>query len=860
MLPTVVAATAAPASAPAHLDRGDARVSGTISSIAVLTSLAAQLSIAWCARLQPEHMGARMRWNARWASVAGGLAVAALVGLYFIHSLEGWGVVFCLLLPNVYIASSLLQAFIVEATQTEDLSVVGWSSAIFQTIGSLVGSLMGAEAETSTFLLLAALLLLLQLFISITATLCIVGWKGNIEDGAASGLRWESHSYHHLRHRMRREVDGNDQPLLDPLDRVDIMKDARTSGAENRPAAVSTLSGDSICRLLRPSRNISMLLASRFFYECGLAATMVNLYLLEALTGATDTAEAKSWAQKSSWSDAICVAFVSICAARISDRVGRKPIIYGSSALYVGAFIGWPLARGLPRYLFVGVLFGVAHGAQKSVDITLMMDAVSKEVEQRAESSGMSPNGGRGGGGSRSGGIKSKSAAGMVLLWNASSTLGSAVGNWIFGYLWSLGSSDDSSATATTMTLAAALLQYTLPACLFFLVSAAFVWGMRTEDVAAERITVTGGFFDGSPNGYVGTVTVWRRQFGRSVTRLTFVMVAEFEPTVLPVNNKGFGGGCWYNGDLWVCWPNQVIALRPPGSIGLGVDNKKNTWRVCRHIDDRKFNDLHHVDVCPRGIFVANTGFESIDRFSHDGELVSRRQLVVDLQIDPESKHRGGREIDDDDTKDLRGVDAHAERRGKDVLHVNYVHARGRGSGNVDTEGEEEGHTVYATCLKTGRVVSWIEGDDTRRRKIVAQLPGTRARPHEGFLGKVDQLSQGRLLVWNSTVDGRVFASDPDTGKPVHSWDLHSMRGPRGWHRGLVLLNDGFLVGSTVLRGDAISWSTWRFDASESRTGVTFVPYSQPEGCKGEGDPCSVIFLTERNGKIFSLLRQPSNI
>ena len=53
-------AAAAPASASAHLDRGDANLSGTISSIAVLASLAAQLSIAARARLHPGHRRRRM--------------------------------------------------------------------------------------------------------------------------------------------------------------------------------------------------------------------------------------------------------------------------------------------------------------------------------------------------------------------------------------------------------------------------------------------------------------------------------------------------------------------------------------------------------------------------------------------------------------------------------------------------------------------------------------------------------------------------------------------------------------------------------------------------------------------------------
>ena len=145
--------------------------------------------------------------------------------------------------------------------------------------------------------------------------------------------------------------------------------------------------------------------------------------------------------------------------------------------------------------------------------------------------------------------------------------------------------------------------------------------------------------------------------------------------------------------------------------------------------------------------------------------------------------------------------------------------------------------------------------------KLRVDLPGDAPRPHEGFLQVVDKVSRNQLLLWNSTVDGHVVASDPDSGAVVRSWDLQNLSGPRGWHRGLVLLKDGFLVGSTAVReADAVSWTRWRFNVSESRTGVTYVPYTYGDtGSTNEqgGKEKSISFLTERSGKVFSLLNMP---
>jgi MFS family permease len=833
------------------LNGADAKVSGIISSVSVLASLAVQLLVASLLRRQSNNKNQRQRWNIHWTVVTGFFASAALAAMYFVQSLVSWSIMFCLLVSAISVSSSLLQAFVVDATLIEERSVVGWASAIFQTVGSLLGSLVISLVDVNTFLLFSTLVLFLQLVVSAISAWSILK-QNNLEDnggisGSGSSDNDNSIGFNGRSHLLPVEVkvkeaeteveveveeeeeeEGN--PLLLVIEHS-AEKKFLTPSLRSSMAAMAT----TVCGRRLPI-NVVKLFASRFFYECALSATMVNLYLLEALTGAADTITAKKWSMYSSWVDTFWVVVVSIFAAKTSDKVGRKPIIYCSCVLYFVAFIGWPLCRGLPSYLLVGCFFGVAHGAQKSVDMTLMMDTVAvaaAAVTKRRSMVEVRPHAA----------TNRESVARMVLLWGVSGTVGRAFGDWIFGYLWSLGGDNKSTAVATSY---AALLQYTLPACILFGATAVSVWAMHVEEDAAEKITVTGGFFDGTPNGYIGIVTVWRQRFGGSVTKLTFNMVQECVPKLFPVDNKGFGGGCWYRGDLWVCWPNRVVALRPGEKDG-------DEWQICRVIDDLNFNDLHHVDVCDRGIFVANTGSETVDTFSHEGRLQSRRWLVKIKEEDEQQYN----------IKDLRDSAAHKERRGNDILHVNYVHASDGGMG-----------AVFATCLKTGQVISF---DDSSQEvhdhhvhvnkhggsKLRVDLPGDAPRPHEGFLQVVDKVSRNQLLLWNSTVDGHVVASDPDSGAVVRSWDLQNLSGPRGWHRGLVLLKDGFLVGSTAVReADAVSWTRWRFNVSESRTGVTYVPYTNMNRDTGStneqgGKEKSISFLTERSGKVFSLLNMP---
>ena len=235
---------------------------------------------------------------------------------------------------------------------------------------------------------------------------------------------------------------------------------------------------------------------------------------------------------------------------------------------------------------------------------------------------------------------------------------------------------------------------------------------------------------------------------------LTFRTIKEYAPETLPVINKGFAGGSWFQGKLYVCWPNRVAEVDPTSD-----------WEISRHLDNPGFNDLHHVHACGDGVWVANTGRDAIDHFGWDFQLRSRTSLVAGATEDGKT--------------DVRDQAAHAARRGKDKEHVNFVtveeEERKAGGASPSTSTR----TVTATLLQSKSIVSIPSGKDQTVQRV-AQL-GKTSPPHEGFVLRFDQ----QLLRWNSTVDGIIVATDPNTGEEIHKWDLSSYPGvPRGWTRG----------------------------------------------------------------------------
>jgi nucleoside-diphosphate-sugar epimerase/NADPH:quinone reductase-like Zn-dependent oxidoreductase/3-oxoacyl-(acyl-carrier-protein) synthase/malonyl CoA-acyl carrier protein transacylase/arylamine N-acetyltransferase len=336
-----------------------------------------------------------------------------------------------------------------------------------------------------------------------------------------------------------------------------------------------------------------------------------------------------------------------------------------------------------------------------------------------------------------------------------------------------------------------------------------------------EDITITGGFFDNSPNAFLGRVTVWRGRQSGKVMALTFRKLKEYKPEKLPVVNKGFAGGSWFQDKLYVCWPNRLAEVDPASD-----------WKIVRHLDNAGFNDLHHVHACKEGLWVANTGMDSVDYLDWDFQLRARISVVAGAKEDGKT--------------DVRSQVEHDSRRGKDKEHVNFV----------TVEGEEQkaggGTTVTATLLQSKRIVRVHKEQPLQ---IIAQLSPT-SPPHEGFM-----LCSRENTRWNSTVDGFIVESNSNTGEVVRRWDLSLYPDvPRGWTRGLCVLRDGFLVGSTVVRDTAENWldqhqSDWNFDVKNSRTAVLFVPFHPKDG-----DTRSVDVMTGRKAKIYSILKTPDNV
>ncbi len=130
-------------------------------------------------------------------------------------------------------------------------------------------------------------------------------------------------------------------------------------------------------------RSFLWLVGSRLFVLAGIAVLtkLVVLYMARSLV--LDANARSFWVPVTSVLVAVTIVLSTLPAARISDRVGRKRVIYASCAF--GA-IGAAIAALAPSVLVaeVGVvLLAIAAGAFLSVDWALMTDIIPKESSGR---------------------------------------------------------------------------------------------------------------------------------------------------------------------------------------------------------------------------------------------------------------------------------------------------------------------------------------------------------------------------------------------------------------------------------------------------------------------------------------------
>ena len=130
-------------------------------------------------------------------------------------------------------------------------------------------------------------------------------------------------------------------------------------------------------------RSYVWLLASRFFFLMG-GAVLVNLILTYLKqTHGLDEDAANSTNLVMLVTIVVANVLAIVPSARLSDRIGRKPVIYASCVIgFVGVGLA-ALAPAIPIAIVGGALFGASAGTFLAVDWALMTDIIPKASSGR---------------------------------------------------------------------------------------------------------------------------------------------------------------------------------------------------------------------------------------------------------------------------------------------------------------------------------------------------------------------------------------------------------------------------------------------------------------------------------------------
>jgi MFS family permease len=126
-------------------------------------------------------------------------------------------------------------------------------------------------------------------------------------------------------------------------------------------------------------RSFLFLVASRFFILGGSAFLIVlQVPYLERSLGMTERDQRALWILGTTIVAVICTAGATIPAARLSQRVGRKRVIYVATAISALGMTIAALAPGPPVLAVGAVLVGIGGGSFLAVDWALLTDVIPK--------------------------------------------------------------------------------------------------------------------------------------------------------------------------------------------------------------------------------------------------------------------------------------------------------------------------------------------------------------------------------------------------------------------------------------------------------------------------------------------------
>ena len=292
-----------------------------------------------------------------------------------------------------------------------------------------------------------------------------------------------------------------------------------------------------------------------------------------------------------------------------------------------------------------------------------------------------------------------------------------------------------------------------------------------------SRILVSGGFFDQT----IGLLTV----IEKTTEGLVVVSDNEIEHPnpEIAVLGKGITGIAIDGDYVWACFSNIIAKVRFSDFVIVDV------------IEDKHFNDLHDITLHKNRLYVANTGYESVDII----DLATKKIERIDLLGEDIRKNRPKYQQNQDSKPHLH--------------HISSI--------TIDDE-----ENIILGMVRQQRILNltkweWIGSKYSSPVHDVEFIDGE---------------------IWFTTVGGLICNS-------VETWNLADYQSEIGWTRGLAVTDEGMYVGTTAIRESNHDYYKIITDSLTKRTkaNICYIPF------KKNSERLEIKITNAGNRKIFSI-------
>lgn len=272
-----------------------------------------------------------------------------------------------------------------------------------------------------------------------------------------------------------------------------------------------------------------------------------------------------------------------------------------------------------------------------------------------------------------------------------------------------------------------------------------------------SRILVSGGFFDQT----IGLLTV----IEKTPEGLVVVSDNEIEhpKPEIAVLGKGITGIAIDGDYVWACFSNIIAKVRFSDFVIVDV------------IEDKHFNDLHEITLHKNRLYVANTGYESVDII----DLTTKRIERIDLLGEGLRKNRSKYQQDQDSKPHLH--------------HISSI--------TIDDE-----ENIILGMVRQQRILNLTKWE------WIGSKYSSPVHDVEFIDGKI----------WFTTVGGLISNSE-------ETWNLADYQSEIGWTRGLAVTDEGMYVGTTAIRESNHDYYKIITDSDTERTGakICYIPQTK---------------------------------